>query len=68
MIEELPDRLLIGTRVLVKELDTPGYVYERGVTDGGHTIYGIRLDTVAFPKNFVATIVWHCEREELRIL
>ncbi len=66
MIEGRQDRLLIGQRVVVLELSTAGHVYERGTADGGDTIYGIQLDETAWPKNFVATSVWHCPREELK--
>ncbi len=66
MIEERVDRIPLQTRVFIKELQASGHIYERG-QDGGHTVYGIRLDDVAFPKNFVATEVWHCERESLEL-
>lgn len=68
MREDKPKYKLFD-RVRVIELDAAGYVYESGV--GlllGHRVYGVKLDEVAFPKNFVATIVWHCESEGLEAL
>ena len=66
------DRLPIGQRVLVKEFGIEGWVYESGMPERGTSeadrIYGVRLDKVVFPKNFVATIVWHCSLEELELL
>ncbi len=67
MIEERTDRIPIHGHVLVKELQVGGCIYERGQAEQGHTVYGVRLDVVAFPKNFVATEVWHCEREGLEL-
>ena len=63
MIEDTP-RYKLFDRVRVIGLNATGYVYERGI-DNGHRVYGVRLDEVAFPKNFVATVVWHCECEAL---
>ncbi len=55
------EKLPIGQRVLVKELGIEGWVYESGMPDSGlDRVYGVQLDEVAFPKNFVATEVWHC--------
>ena len=68
MIEEQCDRLPILQRVRVVELSVSGHVYEMGTGDSGHTIYGIRLDETAWPKNFVATEVWHCRREDLVVI
>jgi len=65
MIEELEGRLPLRQRVFVTELGVWGSVYERGVGDSGHTVYGIGLDGVVFPPAFTATEVWHCRREDL---
>ncbi len=67
MIEELASRIAIHSHVYVKELQVRGYIYERGQAEHS-TVYGVRLDETAFPKNFVATTVWHCEREGLELL
>lgn len=68
----MTDNLPIGQRVLVKELDVEGWIYEGSLpgqlSSGIERIYGVRLDEVAFPKNFVATIVWHCPFKGLRLL
>ncbi len=64
MIEETA-KFNLFQRVLVKELDAFGYIYERNTADSGNKIYGVRLDKVAHPKNFVATEVWHCPSERL---
>lgn len=64
MIEEIP-RFNLHQKVLVKELNTTGTIYERAIADSGSRIYGVKLDEIAFPKNFVATEVWHCPSEGL---
>lgn len=64
MIENEPIYQLFQ-KVQVIELDATGYIYERGI-DRGHRVYGVRLDEVAWLKNFVATKVWHCESEGLK--
>lgn len=64
MIEETP-KFCLFQRVLVKELNANGYIYESAIADSGNRIYGVRLDKVAYPKNFVPTEVWHCPSEEL---
>jgi len=65
MIEEKENRLPLFTRVYIPEIDASGKIYERGTSDSGDTIYGVELDEIAFPPNFVATTVWHVERERL---
>lgn len=67
VIEEPRDMLPIHACVMVSELGISGRVYERGVADSGHSVYGIVLTETAFPKNFVATNVWHCRREDLSV-
>ena len=58
--------LAIGTRVKVAELGVVGTIYESEMPDFGfERIYGVRLDEIAWPKNFVATSVWHCKASEL---
>jgi len=65
MIEEPEDRLAIGTEVEVSVFpNEKGYIYERGIDDG-HTVYGVRFPHSVFPRNFIPTTVWHCEREAL---
>ena len=60
--------LPIGTRVLVKELGVEGFIYESAHNRGdSERIYGVKLDKVAFPDNFVATEVWHCPLKELDV-
>jgi len=66
MIEERIDKIPLHTMVRVRDLDDAvGYVYERGVSEDGHTIYGVMFDTSVCPANFVPTKVWHCKREDL---
>ena len=56
----------IGTQVLVAELGVTGTIYESGMPDFGlERVFGVRLDKIAFPKNFVATEVWHCKANGL---
>jgi hypothetical protein len=56
----------IGTRVIIPELNMGGTIYESGIPDYGlDRVYGIQLDKTAFPRNFVATTVWHCKAGEL---
>ena len=66
------DRLSIEQRVVVKELNVSGWIYESAMPESGTTeadrIYGVNLDEVAFPKNFVATKVWHCRLDALEII
>ena len=60
------ERLPLFLRVRVKELDATGCIYESAIPiGGGDRVYGVRLDKVAFPKNFIATTVWHCEADKL---
>jgi len=66
MIEELADKISLFTRVKVKELDVEGEIYERGVADSGHTIYGIELDRTVWIGG-LCTEVWHCKREDLAL-
>lgn len=67
MIEERPI-FNLHQRVLVKELDVSGTIYERATADSGHRIYGVKLKRVVVPKNFVATEVWHCRSERLEAI
>lgn len=66
------DRLPIGQRVFVDELGMAGWVYESAMSEKGTNwadrVYGIRLDEVCWPKNFMATEVWHCTLLELTLL
>jgi hypothetical protein len=66
MTELDEDKLPLFSRVYIPEIDTSGSVYER-FTSASHTIYGVKLDKIAHPKNFIATEVWHCKREELEV-
>ncbi len=65
MIENTP-KFSLHQRVLVKELGVIGTIYERATGDSGNKIYGVKFDEVVWPKNFVATTVWHCQSEELK--
>ncbi len=64
-------RLPIGQRVLVKELNAEGTIYESGTPGflfcGHERIYGVQLDQVACPENFPTT-VWHCALQGLTLL
>jgi len=65
MVEQ---KLSIGQRVWVKELNIGGTIYESAMSSSGLVrIYGVRLGEVVVPKNFVATEVWHCSLGELII-
>lgn len=56
----------IGSRVIVRELKAHGYVYESARSDGSlDRIYGVSFDKTQWPKNFVATKVWHCKAVDL---
>mgnify|MGYP001589213137 CR=1 FL=1 len=66
MIEEFRYRIPLHSRCRVKEVGIAGTIYEHG-TDcmgSGHTIYGVRLDEIAWCGG-MATEVWHCKGEEL---
>lgn len=65
MIEEVPV-FKLSDKVLVKELNVEGCIYESTVSDLGHSIYGVRLDTVAYGGG-LCTEVWHCLSEELQV-
>jgi hypothetical protein len=60
--------LRVGDKVKVIELGVEGIIYERSESDLGNMVYGVQLDRVAHPKNFVATKVWHCKAGELERL
>lgn len=64
--EGIMDKLVLLTRVYIPEIEMGGYIYESVLPEKGtgeeDRVYGIMLDETAFPKNFVATKVWHCER------
>ena len=58
--------LYIGKRVVVRELGIRGEIYESLKSDSSlDRIYGVQLDETAWPKNFVATGVWHCKARDL---
>jgi len=52
-------------RVIVKELNEAGHIYEKTRAESGKFWYGVRFDKTVFPNNFVATTVWHCYEEDL---
>ena len=56
--------LLLGQRVLVKEIDTLGVIYER-LPENTHLLYGVRLDERVWTVGGFCTDVWHCREEGL---
>lgn len=68
----MANKLSIGQRVRVKELGIEGWIYESAhphwLFSGIERVYGVQLDEVASPKNFVATRVWHCSLGGLELL
>ena len=63
MIEQTP-KFHLHQKVLVKELNTTGTIYERAIGDSGNRIYGVRLDEIVWAGG-LCTEVWHCQAEAL---